>query len=565
MDRLIPLDDDRARDPRVVGHKAARLARAAAIGMPVLPGWVLPLEEAARAGAVARRGASPEADVLAISALRLDEGLEWELEAVAGALGGSLVVRSSSALDGDPRWSGAFASYLAVRSDELPAAVRGCWASAFARDPRARGDLLALRVENPRIAVLIQPWLAFDGGGVARLQPGGRVRISATRGAPAELVGGRVDGCVASLDPLGTIDGDHDLADLGGGVARAVASVVRYVNAATGDDAIEWGALDGSVSLLQSGRAAPERPLPRRRPSWGPALPPIAERVARVAAACPGPIGDRWVLPWAVALRALPVARPVVVADPLAAIGEVDRLASELTGAAWRLPAGEAAAEAAACLRSILGPDPVAGLARTAELGPVDPVGSARLLGLIEGIGAALSLDGRLPSPRHVWRLTPAELERAARGGSAPTRTGPDRWEPFVFAVAEDRGRVVHGQAAAPGIGAGRAFRLDGRSWSSPPPRAVLVVPAAVPQLASLIWGSAGLVATTGSVGAHLFEVARSLGVPAVLGVDIGSGRDDVVAVNGDAGTVSILHGRNDASGEVTAGASWSPLERRTG
>lgn len=565
MGRLIPLDDDRAREPTVVGHKVARLARAAAAGMPVLPGWVLPLEEAARAESVAERGASPAAAVLAISALQLDEGLERELEVVAGSLGGSLVVRSSSLLDGDPRWSGAFASYLAVRSYELPAAVRGCWASAFARDPRARSELLAGRAESSRIAVLIQPWQAFDGGGTAKLEPGGRVRVSATRGAPAELVGGRVDGCVATIDPAGMIDGDRDLAGLGAGVALAVASVVRDVNAATDDDAIEWGALDGTVSLLQAGRAAPGRPLRRRRPSRDRVLPPAAERIARIAAVCPGPIGDRWVLTWAVALRALPVTGPIAVGDLPAAVGEAHRLASELTAAAWNLPAEEAGAEATACLRAILGPDPTEGLVRAAELRPVDPVGSARLLGLIEGIGAALSLQGALPSPEHVWRLSPNELERAVRGGSAPTRTGPDRWEPFLFAVAEERGRTMRGRAASAGIGAGRAFRLDGRSWSSPPPRAVLVVPAAVPQLASLIWGAAGLVATTGNDGAHLFEVARSLGVPAVLGVDIGSGRDDVIAVNGDAGTVSVLHGGNDARDEVTVGASWSSFERRTG
>jgi len=134
-----------------------------------------------------------------------------------------------------------------------------------------------------------------------------------------------------------------------------------------------------------------------------------------------------------------------------------------------------------------------------------------------------------------------------------------------VFAVAEERGRTMRGWAASTGIGAGRAFRLDGRSWSSPPPRTVLVVPAPAPQLASLIWGAAGLVATTGSEGAHLFEVARSLGVPAILGVDACVGPEDIVAVNGDAGTVSVLRRGDDVRGEAAVGASWSSFERRTG
>jgi len=564
VNRLVPLDDDRALDPTVVGHKTARLARAAAAGMPVLPGWVLPLAESARVATVAGGGRSAAA-VLAVSALQLDEELERELEVVAASLGESLVVRSSSVLDADPRWSGAFTSYLAVRADELPAAVRGCWASAFGRDPRARGDLLAAGGKSDRIAVLIQPWVAFDGGGVARLEPGGRVRISATRGAPAELVGGRVDGCVASLEPTGRVDGDRDLAGLGSGVARGVAAVLRDVNAATGDDAIEWGALEGAVSLLQSGRAASERSSPRRLPARSRALPPFAERVARMAVACPGSIGDRWVLPWALALITLPVAGPISVEDLPAAVAEAGRLSSELTAAAWALPADEAEAEAGACLRAILGAHPVEGLARAAELNPVDPAGAARLLGLIQGIGTALGNQGSLPSPDHVWRLSGNELQRVVRGGSAPIRTGPDRWEPFVFAVAEERGRTMRGWAASTGIGAGRAFRLDGRSWSSPPPRTVLVVPAPAPQLASLIWGAAGLVATTGSEGAHLFEVARSLGVPAVLGVDACVGPEDIVAVNGDAGTVSVLRRGDDVRGEAAVGASWSSFERRTG
>jgi phosphocarrier protein FPr len=73
-------------------------------------------------------------------------------------------------------------------------------------------------------------------------------------------------------------------------------------------------------------------------------------------------------------------------------------------------------------------------------------------------------------------------------------------------------------------------------------PRQVVVAPLPVPALSSLLWDAAGLVTTGGSAGAHLIEVARSLGVPAVvqcdgLRPDVVS-PDTVIAVDGDRGQV---------------------------
>ena len=74
-------------------------------------------------------------------------------------------------------------------------------------------------------------------------------------------------------------------------------------------------------------------------------------------------------------------------------------------------------------------------------------------------------------------------------------------------------------------------------------PRVVLFAPLPLPHLAPLLWHSAALVHTGGSSAAHLFEVARSLGVPAVIGIDpaMFGGVGSLVAVDGDAGVVSIL------------------------
>ena len=66
------------------------------------------------AGAAAVRDGRPAAARRAVLGRRLDDDLAAELrEAVAG-LGGRVIVRSSSPLEGDPRWSGAFSSVAEV-------------------------------------------------------------------------------------------------------------------------------------------------------------------------------------------------------------------------------------------------------------------------------------------------------------------------------------------------------------------------------------------------------------------------------------------------------------------
>jgi phosphoenolpyruvate-protein kinase (PTS system EI component) len=63
-----------------------------------------------------------------------------------------------------------------------------------------------------------------------------------------------------------------------------------------------------------------------------------------------------------------------------------------------------------------------------------------------------------------------------------------------------------------------------------------------------MLWGAAALVTLGGNPGAHLVEVARSLGVPAVVdagdhGATLGefAGSHAIAAVDGDGGGV-VLH-----------------------
>ncbi|HWL89728.1 MAG TPA: hypothetical protein VNP90_00030, partial [Actinomycetota bacterium] len=141
MTATIALADPAARDPAVAGAKAARLADAAGAGLPVLPGRVLPRD--ASSDAVARgvdaieagSGAS-RAYLAAVESVVAAELVE-ELVPSRGPGSQPLVARSSTVLDDDGRWSGAFASYLGIEASDLPTAVRGCWASAFTTDALA--------------------------------------------------------------------------------------------------------------------------------------------------------------------------------------------------------------------------------------------------------------------------------------------------------------------------------------------------------------------------------------------------------------------------------------------
>ena len=166
------------------GAKAARLSAAARAGLPVLPGWVVPCAEARpalRAAAAAVRRGDPAAARRAALTCPLDAFLESELaEAVAG-LGGRVIVRSSSPLESDPRWSGAFSSIAEVGVRDAATAVRSCWASAFAADPLARLRACGLSPEAIELGVVIQPELGPDAGGTARVTPW--ARPSEERGA----------------------------------------------------------------------------------------------------------------------------------------------------------------------------------------------------------------------------------------------------------------------------------------------------------------------------------------------------------------------------------------------
>lgn len=552
----ISTGDAAAREAAIVGDKAARLAQAAAAGMPVLPGRVLPLpacERSLAAGVAALERSGPSAAYLAATAATLDPDVEAEVASLARAWHATAVVRSSTVLDGDGRWSGAFSSYVDVQVPDVPAAVRGCWASVFSRDAQARKRETGTDADRLRVAVLVQPFVRFDLGGTARAELDGSVVVSAGPAGPSVVVGGGPSGIEASFGADGRCSASSNAGRAKVALAAA-AAMARRAAEATGIGVIEWGARGDEVVLLQVGPAAPPSsspPCPTR--SWGRReVPAGAERLALIVAKFPGPLGEELVVPWAIAPGEIPEVRPILERDPTLALAEARQLARVLAAAAWDLPPMLALEAAASVSRLLREGRILAGLQAVQGLRPPDPGAAGRLLGLVTGVGATLVTRGMLPSTAAVWRLSAHELDHALNGRRPALRRGADRWQPFLAEVVAARGRGATGTPAARGVGVGRMRLTSGlRPTGHSGHRDVLAAALPLPQLSPLLWHCAGVVTAGGSPGAHLFEVARSLGVAAVTGVDVTDlgERDALVAVDGDSGRVSVLPSEAGSAG----------------
>lgn len=235
-----------------------------------------------RAGAAAVRGGRPAAGRREVLACPLDPILAGELLGVM-RLGERVIVRSSSPLERDPRWSGAFSSLAEVGPGDVATAVRSCWASAFAVDPLQRLGACGLPLEALELGILIQPEIQPTAGGVARVVSAAGIPAPVQRGEgrgvgcppghvppPGPTAAGGVEVIVEGIaghpGPLlsGWAEGvteavclppapSSPLADLiGGGTVAAVARLAKRACAILGDDTIEWAACDGKIWLLQT-------------------------------------------------------------------------------------------------------------------------------------------------------------------------------------------------------------------------------------------------------------------------------------------------------------------------
>jgi phosphohistidine swiveling domain-containing protein len=277
--------------PAEAGFKGHRLACALRAGLPALPGFVVPVSasrEVLQAGAAAVRDLGRSAGRVAVLGLPVDPELDAELRDVVDGLGGRVIVRSSSPLESDLVWAGAFSSVTGVRREDAGNAVRSCWASAFAPDPLRRLEGCGLGLDALELAVLLQPEIVPEAGGVAHVTAdrgaGVEVSVAGVAGHPGALLSGWAEG--ARDADLASLIGPQTVAD--------VAGLARRVYAMLGDDAIEWGACQGKVWLLQSqrsgsraGPAAREASLPRLATCAGDGLPGLAALVVEHGKAVP--------------------------------------------------------------------------------------------------------------------------------------------------------------------------------------------------------------------------------------------------------------------------------------
>lgn len=579
---VVDLDDQRSSDPAVAGAKAATLSRARALGLPVLPGVVVPSGAASsslQAGAKALVDTGSGGARLAVMGLDVDEALVAALRREVQRLGAPVVVRSSSRLEDGGDFAGAFSSFDGVSVDEVRTAVRGVWASPFSVDALERCESAGVPVEDVSLAVLIQPEITPLFSGTAKVRPDGTVEVVATIGAPAALMGGWDTGSAGVAKP--GEDGTGEAVDLLGAAAfRGVAALARSVADDLDANLIEWAWTDEGVVLLQA-RPAAEAPIPAPPPPPLPAFnEPAASRVAQIVRRFPGALGEELVLPWAFAAEVGSNATAAASAeDLLGVLDEARTLSGELAAEAWGLPPSAAVAATAEMCRDLRGPDPTGALEfLTRRLRPVDPMAAARAAWLVETLVTSATTLGCVEVPAQAWSMSSERLAHVL-DGTDPTslgiRSGADRWEPFVYGVVAAQGSVLTGTPVTDGIGAGRIVVVDDPAEAGNVDRAIVVARRPIPALSSLLWRAAGLVTVAGSPAAHLFEVATSVGLPTVIHTDFDAviagginalrAGDYVGAIDGTNGRLWLLDEGCHRLIEGSHTGRVSPASRRTG
>ncbi|MFV2210501.1 PEP/pyruvate-binding domain-containing protein [Actinomadura sp. LOL_016] len=444
----IGLDDPLATVPDRAGAKAANLARAASHDLPVLPGFVIPVQ------CIGRDERYADTHDLRAAWARLSHDGER-----------ALVVRSSSTLEDGAvsSMAGRFTSVLDV--------------AAWADFRRAVDDVAASATGPGTMAVLVQPQLDAASGGVmfgADPVDGrtDRVIVSAAPGGPQALVGGEVDGTRYDLTRRGRLVGaerdDGPLTPLQ--LRRLARLAARAAQVFGGPQDVEFAfGHDGRLWLLQSRPVTALAPLPPRGAVLlGPG--PVAETL-------PDPLSpleeDLWLVPLDRGLG-----------EALATAGAVSRRALR------RAPTVRAVGGRAAADLRRLGAGP--GRRRLGPLNPLPPlrrlrsawrVGRLRAELPVLAADTAARVDADLAAVPSLHGLTDAELAAALHWARA-TLTALHGLEALAGTLVGDGGPGA-GTAAAHGLAAlahGRSRgHDDARIIASDPDVLSLTPPAIAP------------------------------------------------------------------------------------
>lgn len=517
--RVLTLDDPGAADIGASGAKGAGIARAKAAGFPVLDGFVIApsCSEPALASAVEvleSRGTGGAR--MKIIGHELGADLLAEINAHADALEPPLIVRSSSVLEGSGEWSGAFTSVPEILPGEVGQATKSVWATSFSIEVLERFEEAELEPGSAAMGVLVQPEIRPDFGGAAIVDAVGAVKIDAVKGSPADLMAGWVAGTRAVFED-GELRGADAIELMGEPMVLAIAELAQQVQAELGHNLIEWATVDGKVILLQVQDSAVHE-VEEAMVIPAALSHPFALDFIREAHDYPGALGDELVLGWrSAAPNVEPV--PFTATDDRAAVhAQAQSMAATLLAQAWGETEADAVAHADLVLRRMRSDRPNESIEVLRDLNSIDEELAARLLGMADHLMATEHRTGR---------------------------RGIDRWEPVLAGVVALQGEVHEAEPSVGGVGAGRMVWIgNSKDTAHVRPRDIIVTQYPLQNYSPLLWDAAGVITVGGAPTAHLFEVARSLTVPAVINCPIA----DIVKegpvlgmLDGDAGRVAIL------------------------
>jgi len=292
LDSPVFLDSAACRDPQLVGPKAASLSALLHGGLPVPPGFVLPLRK--------RHPLEPAQRSLVLDA----EVIEAFTRTLASSTTSSVIVRSSAAVEGAGNFAfpGMFLTVPNVRSsDALWHAINRILASSTAPSVRQYAALHKLNPHDYAMNILVQAQMRARIGGAARLRrkPGAAEVLALVEIAerhPAKLLRGEAVDVATEI----TVADGHIIAmteRLRAGnpaMLRALMSLARIaaniLNVIGEDVLIEWVADDEDLWLVQSrGLTSGQNMLPQSRdritPSYGEELLPHEREIGLKGAA----------------------------------------------------------------------------------------------------------------------------------------------------------------------------------------------------------------------------------------------------------------------------------------